>query len=215
MAGVTVMNERVSVIPDFRATLGDGVPMPIIGSLGLSFFADRLLVLDYPGARFMVLPRDAPLPPDIERRAEFVPATLRNGKLYLPVTLDGDPRDDIFFDTGASAFALITSPARWRALTGLQGTEASNLSRTVPSWDTKLPLVGSKMKGRLSVGRASLREPVVWHTADPRFSFSAWPDTSGFIGNEVFADRFVAILDLPRGRFGLAISASVTPPAAP
>jgi hypothetical protein len=211
MAGVAVTNEPVGVIPDFRATLGDGSPMPIIGSLGLSFFAERILVLDYPRTRFLVLPKHASLPDDLAARMEFVPATLRNGKLYLPVTLNGHVRGDIFFDTGASAFALTTSPESWRALTGRRGTERSNRRLTVSSWDTNVTLVGASMQGDLTVGTATLRRPLVWHTLDERFSFSAWPDTDGFIGNELFAERFAMVLDLPNRRLGIATSGPQTP----
>lgn len=204
IAGVEVTNEPVGLIPDFRATAMQGTPSPVVGSLGLSFFAQRILVLDYPGARFTVLSKDAELPDRLEQRAEFLPATLRNGKLYVPVMFDGRPQTDVFFDTGASAFALITSPERWRALTGLEGTESSNVRRTGSSWDTDLTLIGARMRGQLAVGEAVIKRPVIWHTADSRFTFNAWPNTCGFIGNEVFAERFIVILDLSRGRFGVA-----------
>lgn len=206
IAGVDVTHEPVGVLPDFRATLGEGSPMPIIGSLGLSFFAERILVLDYPRTRFLVLPKHAPLPDGLAARMTFVPATVRNGKLYLPVALNGQLRGDIFFDTGASAFALTTSPTSWRALTGRRGTETSNRRLTVSSWDTTLTLVGARLQGDLTVGIATLRRPMVWHTLDERFSFSAWPDTHGFIGNELFADGFAIVLDLPNRRLGIAIS---------
>ncbi|MGV3518278.1 hypothetical protein [Luteitalea sp.] len=204
IAGVAVANEPVGLMQDFQATVMRGTPAPIVGSLGLSFFAHRILVLDYPGERFMVLPKGATLPDRLEQRAQFLPATLRNGKLYVPVSLDGHARTDVFFDTGASAFAFITSPERWRALTGLHGAESSTLRRTGSSWDTDLTLIGGRMRGALGVGPAGVTRPVVWHTPDSRFSFSHWPDTSGFIGNEIFADRFIVILDLSRGRFGIA-----------
>lgn len=204
IAGVEVKNEPVGLIPDFRATVVRGTPAPVIGSLGLSFFAQRILVLDYPGARFTVLSKDAELPDRLEQRAEFLPATLRNGKLYVPVMFDGRPQTDVFFDTGASAFGLITSPERWRALTGLEGTESSTVRRTGSSWDTDLTLIGASMRGQLAVGPAVIKRPVIWHAADSRFTFNAWPNTSGFIGNEVFAERFIVILDLSRGRFGVA-----------
>ena len=204
IAGVEVINEPVGLMPDFRATVMRGTPAPIFGSLGLSFFAHRILVLDYPGERFMVLPKGAELPDRLEQRAQFLPTTLRNGKLYVPVSIDGHARTDIFFDTGASAFALSTSPERWRALTGLHGAESSTRRRTGSSWDTDVTLLGARMRGALVVGPAAVTSPVVWHTTDSRFSFSHWPDTSGFIGNEIFADRFVVILDLSRRRFGMA-----------
>jgi hypothetical protein len=207
IAGVAVANEPVGLLPDFTATVTQGTPASIVGSLGLSFFAHRILVLDYPGERFMVLPKGAELPDRLEQRAQFLPATLRNGKLYVPVSIDGHARTDIFFDTGASAFALIASPERWRALTGLQGTESSTRRRTGSSWDTDITLIGAPMQGQLAVGPAFVERPVVWHTPGSRFSLSHWPDTSGFIGNEIFADRFIVILDLSRRRFGIASQA--------
>lgn len=103
-----------------------------------------------------------------------------------------------------SAVALITSRERWRELTGLEGTEPGNRRLTVSSWDTDLSLIGARMRGELSVGPASIAQPLVWHTTDARFSFSHWPETGGFIGNEVFADRCVIVIDLPRRRVGSA-----------
>jgi hypothetical protein len=206
IAGVAVADEPVEVLTGFRATVVRDKRIPIIGTLGLSFFEHRTLVLDYPGRRFAVLSKDDPLPGDLETRATFRDAIKRNGKLYIPIEFDGAPQTGFFFDTGASSFPLVTSQDAWRRLTGLRGDEASNQRRTVSSWDADITLVGAEMTGEIRLGPAVLQRPVIWFTSDRRLSFDAWPATMGLLGNELFADRFVVIVDVAHGRFGVATS---------
>ena len=146
MAGVPVAAEPVHVLAGFRATVTREAHMPTVGTLGLAFFERRVLVLDYPGRRFMVLADGAPIPPGLARRARFFPIVRRNGKLYVPIDIDGKAQTGAFFDTGASAFALVTSTRDWRSLTGLQGDEPSLQRRTGSSWDTEITLVGGAMR---------------------------------------------------------------------
>jgi len=49
VGGVAVDDEPMEVLGGFRATFVKGQRMPVIGTLGLSFFERRTLVLDYPG----------------------------------------------------------------------------------------------------------------------------------------------------------------------
>jgi hypothetical protein len=204
LAGLEGAIVRVEVLADFAATAVQGIPIPVIGTLGLDFFEHRILILDYPGRRFAVLPENAALPENLETRATFLPALHRNGKLYVPVEVDGEAQTGIFFDTGASPFSLVTSPEEWRRLTGLRGDEASNARRTVSSWNTDITLVGSRMLGNVRLGPGMWPRPVIWFTADPRLRFDAWPATTGLLGNELLAERFVVVVDVPRGRIGLA-----------
>ena len=206
-----VDDEPLEVIGGFRATFVKGQPMPVIGTLGLSFFERRTLVLDYPGRRFLVLPVGAELPGDLARKATFMRAVHRNGKLYVPIDVAGILEEGIFFDSGASAFSLVTSPPEWRRLTGRRGDEPSNRRITGSSWDIDITMIGAPMTGDLRVGPAVRRRPTIWFTPDSRVSFDAWPQTKGLFGNELFADRFVVVVDLPNGRFGVAVSEMARP----
>ena len=211
VGGVVFQDEPVDVLQDFRATFVKGQRMPVVGTLGLSFFERRILVLDYPGRRFMVLPANAVLPGDLASRVTYLRAEHRNGKLYLPVEVAGIAAEGIFFDSGASAFSLITSPQEWRRLTGRRGDEPSNRRMTVSSWDTDITMIGAPMTGALKVGPVVREDPTIWFTPDSRFSFGAWPSTTGLCGNELFADQFVVVVDVPRGRVGIAASDMAQP----
>ena len=211
VGGVVVEDEPIEVLRGFRATLVKGQRMPVIGTLGLSFFERRTLVLDYPGRQFMVLPADAVLPGDLASRVTFIRAVHRNGKLYVPIEVAGVAEEGIFFDSGASSFSLVTSPQAWRRLTGRRGDESSNRRMTVSSWDTDITMVGAPMTGALRVGPVVRRRPVIWFTPDSRFSFDNWPSTTGMFGNELFADQFIVVVDLPHGRFGVAASDTAQP----
>lgn len=210
IAGVAVKNEPVGVLSGFRAMAGPAQPMPVIGTLGLGFFAHRVLVLDYPGRRLMVLGKDEVLPANLEAQATFVAAVARNGKLYVPINIGGIIENGFFFDTG-TALPLVTSPEEWRRLTGRRGDELSNERLSGPSWDIILSMVGAPMRQAVAIGPARRQRPVIWFTPDERVSFSVWPATKGLIGNELFKDGFVVVVDLPRGRFGIARSESAQP----
>ncbi len=211
VGGVAVDDEPMEVLGGFGATFVKGQRMPVIGTLGLSFFERRTLVLDYPGRRFLVLPLGAELPGDLARRVTFMRAVHRNGKLYVPIEVAGVAEEGIFFDSGASAFALVTSPPEWRRLTGRRGDEASNRRIAGSSWDIDITMIGAPMTGDLRVGPAVQRRPTIWFTSDSRVSFDAWPLTKGLFGNELFADQFVVVVDLPNGRFGVAVSEMTQP----
>ena len=211
VGGVVVEDEPVEVLRGFRATFVKGQRMLVVGTLGLSFFERRTLVLDYPGRRFMLLPADAVLPGDLASRVTFIRAVHRNGKLYVPIEVAGVAEEGIFFDSGASSFSLVTSPQEWRRLTGRRGDESSNRRMTVSSWDTDITMVGAPMTGALRVGPVVRRRPVIWFTPDSRFSFDNWPSTTGMFGNELFADQFIVVVDVPHGRVGVAASDTAQP----
>jgi hypothetical protein len=82
---------------------------------------------------------------------------------------------------------------------------------TVSSWDTDITMVGAPMTGALRVGPVVRRRPVIWFTPDSRFSFDNWPSTTGMFGNELFADQFIVVVDVPHGRVGVAASDAAQP----
>lgn len=205
IAGVPVEDLTVGVLPGFRATLTKGQPLPVIGTLGLDFFQHRILVLDFPRRRFAVLPGGADLPQEVVAGITYLDAELRNGKLYVPVAFDGATQRGFFFDTGASAFAMVTSVDEWTRLTGRRRDDPSNVRVTGSSWEDEATFVGAPMSGTLGAGPASLVSPTVWFADDPRFSFANWPATRGMVGNELFAGQAIVVVDLPRRRFGVLL----------
>jgi len=186
-------------------TVRAGDPHPKIGTLGLNFFRRRVLLVDFPAQRFAVLDSGA-LPAWIERDARWVPAQLRDSKVFLPLTLAGRTYDDFFWDSGASLFPISTTPEIWAAATGRAATDPGNVVVRVPSFGEIATLVGAPARGELRVGAAALSRPLIFHLAGgpQRLDMRNWGfRTSGLIGNALFAERHLVVLDLPGRRFGL------------
>lgn len=199
---------------------GDSLPLKrgvasaprVIGTLGLRFFRDRLLVLDFPHRRFAIVARDEALPIDVPRDVSYVPARYEHGYLFVSMTLAGRTVNDFFFDTGASSFALETTAASWRTLTGRTGNEADNRRMQVSSWGKLVEDIGAPLAGDAVIGPVHVSRPLVFHQREvagaPDF-FARDPNHSGgLFGNAMFADAHVVIVDIPRRRFGIAVATS-------
>ncbi len=200
---------RVTNLPiEVKRKFGDPVDPndehPVIGTLGLDFFSRRVLVLDFPGRRFAV--RDAEQAQfEVEKQAVFVPARYRDGKLFIPVTLGGKLfEDSFFFDTGTSALPMTMSQRLWKELTGKSGAEPDNIVLEVNSWDVKVKLIGSRLRGSVAIGPVTLDNPEAYFNQSDPQEFENWPyKVSGLIGNAAFYDSFAVIIDSPRNRFGI------------
>ena len=212
IGGYPLRDEPVQVRRFRGDTIHTNDPAPKIGTLGLSFLAHRTLLLDLPRNRFALLDSAAALPPEVARRVSWVPATLRNGKLFIPLTLNGHQYDAFFYDTGASMFALSTTPEVWRRITGRNGMELENAVMRVPSFGDTVVLKGAPVEGRATIGPAAVSRPVAYYVAagPDRLDFRTWSfRVDGLVGNAFFGDRYLIVLDLPRGRFGLVPTAAL------
>lgn len=180
----------------------------VVGTLGLRFFRDRVLVLDFPRQRFAIIgPSDA-MPVAMPRAITYVPARYEHGYLFVPLRVAGRPVDDFFFDTGASSFALVTSASTWRTFTGRTGSEPDNVRVSVSTWGKQVEDIGAPVAGSVEVGSMHVVRPLVFHQrevpGEPDF-FARNPTLSGgLIGNAMFADSTIVVIDLARRRFGIA-----------
>lgn len=195
---------------NIRRFAGDTVradnPLPKIGTLGLNFFRNRVLLLDFPAERFAILDSAAAIPEWIEERASWVDVDYRNDKMFIPLTLAGTTYEDFFYDSGASLFPVSTSKPIWQRATGRTGDEPDNIALTVRSFGEDVTLIGAPARGRVAVGEAALERPSVYFMAEgperlrmENFGFR----TSGIIGNALYSERYLVVIDLPRRRFGL------------
>lgn len=195
---------------NIRGFAGDTVraddPLPKIGTLGLNFFRTRALLLDFPAERFAIIDSATAIPAWIEEGASWVDVDYRSDKMFLPLTLAGTTYEDFFYDSGASLFPVSTSKPIWQRATGRTGDEPDNIRWTVRSFGEDVTLIGAPARGRVAVGAAALERPIVYFVAEgpgrvlmENFGFR----TSGLIGNALFAERYLVVIDLPHRRFGL------------
>jgi hypothetical protein len=181
----------------------------VIGTLGLRFFRDRILVLDFPHQRLAIVGRDDSMPAS-SGKLTYVPARYQHGYLFVPLRVANRPVEDFFYDTGASAFALVTTASTWRQFTGRTGSEPGNLRMTVSSWGKQVEDVGAPVAGAVEIGPVRAVRPLVFHQREvagaPDF-FARNPGLSGgIIGNALFADSSVVVIDLARRRFGIGVA---------
>jgi hypothetical protein len=181
----------------------DHQPGQTAGTVGLDVLTGHVVVLDLPGQRFCVIP-PAGVPPAILDGAEFVPAELRDGKLFVRPRANGREMEGIFYDTGASLFPLSVDHHAWQELTGRTGDTEGTVRLEIPSWGRMVPMVGAPLSGALEIGSVRLDQPLVFYWGDqPRF-YAEWPfPAAGLLGNMLFLDH-VVVLDLrAEPRFGV------------
>ncbi|AYA36482.1 hypothetical protein D3Y59_05080 [Hymenobacter oligotrophus] len=181
-----------------RALPPDSTQPFIIGTLGADVLEGRVLVVDYARQRFSLLPRT---PDSLARRADFVPLAFDSRRVLLNAGLRSE-NSKLLFDTGTSAFALLTSQSRWQQLAQ---PAAPVQTRAVSSWGKTLTAYTAPTLARLHLGPAALPLGTVtyiegtswWQSALMRFS-----GMGGMLGNEPFAGRTI-ILDVQGQRFGV------------
>jgi hypothetical protein len=180
-----------------------GVGGETAGTLGLDWLDGKLVVLDLPRQRFCVVPLKD-VPPEILDRTAFVPAEVRDNKLFVRVKAGGEELKGIFFDTGSSSFPLVVDLDLWQRLTGKSGQDDATTVLEVSSWGKKVPMVGAEMQGSLEIGSVRMDRPMVYYWGNqPRF-FAQWPfPATGLLGNALFFDE-VVVIDLSEPtRFGI------------
>jgi hypothetical protein len=173
------------------------------GTLGLDLLQGKVVVLDFPQQRFCVV-QHTDMPSEVLERTAFVPAEVRDNKLFVQIRDGGEELEDIFFDTGASSFPLVVDLDLWQRLTGKKGQDDATSILNVSSWGKTVPMVGAEMQGALEIGKIRMDRAMVYYWGDePRF-FEQWPfPAAGLLGNALFIDE-VVVIDLGQPtRFGI------------
>ena len=174
-----------------------------LGSVGMDLLVGTWLLIDYPRRRIARMnPGDAPL--WLQSRTSWGAAELRDGKFFVNVSLGGHGVEDIFFDTGASAYDITVDFDLWTELTGRSSPEEATVRHVVSSWGRKVTMLGAPARGPLVVGAARIENPLVFTMEENPNLFAAWPfPAGGLVGNAPFWND-VVILDVGlRPRFGL------------
>ena len=207
---VTIPDARLQVHGKRRSRLAQSVGsllgLPVLdGTLGLEAISGRILVIDYPEQRLCLLQPDH-FPAELERRAEWVPADMRNNHFFIRPTINGEPSEGLFFDTGASLFPLSVDYMTWKRLTGRTGEEPDNRRLTVNAWGEQVPLIGAPALGAMQVGSVHLDRPMIYYSPTRPDHYAQWAyPVTGTVGNAPFWDH-VVIMDACTGspRFGIS-----------
>jgi len=200
VAGRPMLDEPFSRFP-LQEPSGDP---PVIGTIGVSFFESRILLMDFAAQQIAILDKDEALPGAIARGLDFVSVEYRhgdrNGKLFVPVSLNGTEFRNLFFDTGSAVSAISTVRGLWPELTGRQPSDPANERIGAESWGKQKTAIGAPLKSEMCVGKTCFAHPMVYF--DP-----AGPDRDqefpGLIGVAPFDYRYSLVLDLAHHRLGI------------
>ncbi|MFD2787501.1 hypothetical protein [Hymenobacter rubripertinctus] len=208
-----------NVVPEFRFALGssqvkvgqarvllngagqlpaDSLAPFIIGTLGTDVLEGRVLVLDYAAGRFTL---GHEVPPALAARTHFAPLTFPERRVLLEAGVDGESRQ-LLFDSGSSAYTLITSQQNWQRM-ALPGAPAR--TDTTNSWGKKLLVHTVPTAARFRFGATDLPLGTVTYMEGMNLMqqmLTRFSGLEGMLGNEPFVGGTL-ILDVKGGRYGV------------
>jgi hypothetical protein len=176
----------------------DSSAVEIIGTAGADLIEGRVLVVDFPRARLFL---GDSLPDSLEANAVFTPLEFKHRRVLLPVVLNGKTTS-LLFDSGTSAFELLTNEKQWSSLAK---AGASVKSFGVNSWGKTLTVYSVPTDHFIKFGTLALPIKNVHRIEGTSFiqnMLMRFSGMGGMIGNKIFIDRII-ILDTRQLRFGL------------
>ncbi|MDU0369980.1 hypothetical protein ACFPAF_06225 [Hymenobacter endophyticus] len=170
----------------------------VIGSLGADVLVNQALVIDFPRQRFSLYSQ---LPDSLTQRAQFTKLSFDNRRVLVQATVEND-QQNYLFDSGSSAFSLLTSQAKWEKLATPAATPTVS---GVNSWGKTLNAHTVASAAALHIGTQALPLHSVTYIDNVSFWQRALMQVSGMggmLGNEAFTQHTV-LLDAQGGRFGI------------
>jgi hypothetical protein len=164
------------------------------GTVGLEPLIGHTFVIDFPKLRICLLER-ADLPEGLTREADWSPAEIRHGKLFVDLALNGQKLDGILYDTGSSSDALCVDLSLWKEATGRSGTKDATTHSTGQSWGRELEIIGAPASGDLKIGNHVYQRPLMTTVPAQPETYRTEYRAQGLLGNALFT-RSVIILDL-------------------
>ncbi|MDB5236212.1 MAG: hypothetical protein JWR44_3205 [Hymenobacter sp.] len=199
LGGGQVQAHWLKLLPQGDARLpADSTAPFVIGTLGTDVLEGRALVLDYAHRQFNLTDG---VPDGLARRTTFVPLAFTNRRVLLSMGLGGEAKE-LLFDSGTSAFALLTNKTSWEAMAR---PGAPTHTVVVNSWGRPLTSRTVATAAALAVGPVALPLRTVTYIEGTTWQQSMlmrFSGMGGMLGNEPFSQHTV-VLDVRGRRFGL------------
>ncbi len=193
------------VLMRFKNPPSSGYYLPwgktIIGLIGLAFFKNRELMIDFPRQQFTLASKETILPLTYRDSSLYVHLKIANNRLSVSATLGDTNFSNFFYESGNSVYDVVVSKAIWMKLTGRKGDEKDNIRLSIDSWGNKTEAIGAPIRESLKIGRWQFAAPVLYFLPEYPNLRTAY-SCDGFFGNSVFFGKTI-IIDIPRGRLGI------------
>jgi hypothetical protein len=170
----------------------------IIGTLGMDLVKDKVLCIDYPAQQMSICNA---VPASIANRATLTSITLIGNSILLPAKLK-NRTIRLFFDTGSSAFELLTDKATCDTL-ALPGVAPRQYKAN--SWGSLLTVNTYHTKDSISLAGQAMPlrfVSTVEGASDSQIQRMMKLGIGGMTGNKLFLNNCL-VLDTKRQQFGL------------
>jgi hypothetical protein len=166
-----------------------------IGTIGPDLFAGRILIIDYPKQQIAVTDEL----PALYSRAYFQPMKVDNGRVKIPMSIDGSVYD-VMFDTGSSIFELTADSESIKHCIKPDSPVVDSIQ--ISSWGVKHYMYGRRINN-LKVGDHSFPDAKVYEsTGQAWVQFHGKENIIGETGNALFLKN-ILIIDYKNKRFGI------------
>lgn len=166
----------------------------LIGTLAPDVFQGKTLIIDYLNRRFCIADRI----PAIYADASFQPFKIKNGRIKIPLNINGK-QVDLLFDTGSSMFNLLTTETRAEQISGLKIIDSIKTS----TWGDHYYVYGRMTDVPIKFGNTVLKPTTVFYDRKHKFdNFYQQENMWGITGNAYFLNS-VVIIDYKNGLFGV------------
>lgn len=197
-----VLARKLKVLPIGVAEMPADTTAPfIIGTLGTDVLDGRALILDYGQRRFSLV---ASVPNTLVQQTDFVPMAFTDRRVLLTVGMQGKSQQ-LMFDSGTSAFSLLTSRDNWNKL-ATPGAPEHTVN--VNSFGRTLTAHTVTTAAAMQMGKSAVPLQKVTHIEGTSMSqqlMMRFSGMGGMLGNEPFSTRTI-ILDTKEARFGVVRS---------
>lgn len=172
------------------------------GTVGLDLLMGKVFVIDFPTQQVCLFSR-ADLPDALDVAADWSPAEVRHGKLFLTLEFDGQPLEGIFYDTGSSPSTLFVDYSLWQRVTKRQSEADAKTHGDAASWGKQQHVIGAPAVGALKLGTHTFQNPYADTRPSKPDDFQQSDQAQGLLGNALFM-KSIVILDLgSHAQFGL------------
>ena len=195
LGNYTLKSDTFYIKKNYGDSLMPDNKLNVIGTVGLDFFCNRVLMIDFIDQKFAVADTITSFDENILSNADTVAIKLIFNKMFISGIKIGDKTlHNIIYDSGSSIFSLVLTKKKWQELTGRNGDEPDNIVIKIPAWNKEIKVVGAPLNENLFLGNLEIRHPIIFYGLFEGLDLSGAPfKLEGLTGNVLFLNSIVVI----------------------
>lgn len=167
-----------------------------LGTLGADIMDQKVSIIDFKNGQIDIYLNR---PEEMDASLPFEDFNFAGRRMMLPAILDGK-KHDLFYDSGSSAFGLITSKGRFE---DYSQDESPLIRYETNSWGNSIPICHKETELQMEIGGTKLalgRVSYIDMYTPVQGILAPFSDIGGWLGNKAFLDSKL-ILDCQKDEF--------------